>query len=99
MGGGGLRGQVLGCEWLAGFVYKITTGSSNNGGGRVVGLLCTEQNVEGSNLAVILIFDGHDLDSIHIPGPLATTISLQKFSEPKRSRLPQLLHEHPGFMR
>ena len=47
-GGGG-----LGCEWLAGlvwerlgcvrFVYKIvelTTASSNNGGGRVLGLLC-----------------------------------------------------------
>ena len=49
----GLGGLGLGCEWLAGlvweglgcvgFVYKIVeimAGNSNNGGGRVVGLLC-----------------------------------------------------------
>ena len=37
------------------FVYKIveiTTASSNNGGGRVVGLLCMGRNRAGSNLAV-----------------------------------------------
>ena len=38
-----------------------------------------------------------NLDSIHILGPLATTASLQ-VPEPRRSRLPQLLHEHLGFM-
>ena len=58
----GLEG--LGCEWLAGlvweglgfvrFVYKIieiTAASSNNGGGRVLGLLCMQRNRAGSNLA------------------------------------------------
>ena len=61
----GLGGQGMGCEWLAGlvweglgcvgFVYKIveiTAGSSNNGGGRVVGLLCMGRNRAGSNLTV-----------------------------------------------
>ena len=61
----GLGGLGLGCEWLAGlvweglgcvgFVYKIveiTTASSNNGGDRVLGLLCMGQNRAGSNLAV-----------------------------------------------
>ena len=61
----GLGDLGLGCEWLAGlvweglgcvgFVYKIveiTTASSNNGGGRVVGLLCMGRNRAGSNLAV-----------------------------------------------
>ena len=59
----GLGGLGLRCEWLAGlvweglgcvgFVYKIveiTAGSSNNGGGGVVGLLCMGR--AGSNLAV-----------------------------------------------
>ena len=56
----GLEG--LGCEWLAGlvweglgcvgFVYKIVEISSNNGGGRVLGLLCMGRNRAGSNLAV-----------------------------------------------
>ena len=31
-------------------------------------------------------------------GPLATTASLQQVPEPRRSRLPQLLHEHLGFV-
>ena len=38
-----------------GFVYKIveiTAASSNNGGGRVVGLSCMGRNRAGSNLAV-----------------------------------------------
>ena len=61
----GLGGLGLGCEWLAGlvweglgcvgFVYKIveiTAGSSNNGGGRVLGLLCMGRNRADSNLAV-----------------------------------------------
>ena len=61
----GLGGLGLGCEWLAGlvweglgcvgFVYKIveiTAVGSNNGGGRVVGLLCMGRNGAGSNLAV-----------------------------------------------
>ena len=61
----GLGGLGLGYEWLAGlvweglgcvgFVYKIveiTTTSSNDGGGRVVGLLCMGRNRAGSNLAV-----------------------------------------------
>ena len=62
----GLGGLGLGCEWLAGlvvweglgcvgFVYKIveiTAASSNNGGSRVVGLLCMGRNRAGSNLAV-----------------------------------------------
>ena len=61
----GLGGLGLGYEWLAGlvwegldcvgFVYKIveiTTASSNDGGGRVVGLLCMGRNRVGSNLAV-----------------------------------------------
>ena len=61
----GLGGLGLGCEWLAGlvweglscvgFVYKIveiTAASSNNCGGRVLGLLCMGQNRAGSNLAV-----------------------------------------------
>ena len=34
-----------------GFV-EITASSSNNGGGRVVGLLCMGRNRAGSNLAV-----------------------------------------------
>ena len=37
-----------------GFVYKIveiTAVRSDNGGGRVLGLLCVEWNVAGSNLA------------------------------------------------
>ena len=44
----------LGC---VGFVYKIveiTAASSDNGGGRVVGLLCMRRNRAGSNLAVHL---------------------------------------------
>ena len=48
----GLGGLGLGC---VGFVYKmveITAASSNNGGGRVVGLLCMGRNRAGSNLAV-----------------------------------------------
>ena len=60
----GLGDLGLGCEWLAGFnsvggrgwfVYKIveiTAASSNNGGGRVVGLLCMGRYRAGSNLAV-----------------------------------------------
>ena len=46
MGGAGL------CR---GFIYKIvetTATSSNNGGGRVGGLLCMGRNRAGSNLAV-----------------------------------------------
>ena len=39
-----------------------------------------------------------NLDSIHILEPLATTASLQQVPEPRRSRLPQLLHEHLGFV-
>ena len=38
-----------------GFVYKaveITAASSDNSGGRVLGLLCVGQNRAGSNLAV-----------------------------------------------
>ena len=59
----GLGGLGLGCEWLAGlvweglgcvgFVYKIVeimAASSNNGGGRVLGLLCMGRNGAGSNL-------------------------------------------------
>ena len=44
--------EGLGC---VGFVYKIIeimAASSNNGGGRVVGLLCMGRNRAGSNLAV-----------------------------------------------
>ena len=44
--------EGLGC---VGFVYKIveiTAVGSNNGGGRVVGLLCMGRNGAGSNLAV-----------------------------------------------
>lgn len=44
--------EGLGC---VGFVYKIveiTAVSSDNGGGRVLGLLCVERNGAGSNLAV-----------------------------------------------
>ena len=44
--------EGLGC---VGFVYKIvqiTPASSNNGGGRVLGLLCIGRNREGLNLAV-----------------------------------------------
>ena len=65
----GLGGLGLGCEWLAGlvweglgcvgFVYKIveiTAASSNNGGGRVVGLLSMGRNRAGSNLAVLFDF-------------------------------------------
>ena len=62
----GLGGLGLGCEWLAGlvweglgyigFIYKIveiTAASSNNGGGRVLGLLCMGRNrAAGSNVAV-----------------------------------------------
>ena len=57
--------EGLGCEWLAGlvweglgcvgFVYKIVeimAVNSDNGGGRVLGLLCVERNGVGSNLAV-----------------------------------------------
>ena len=60
-----MGGLGLGYEWLAGlvweglgyvgFVYKIveiTAAGSNNGGGRVVGLLCMGRNRAGSNLAV-----------------------------------------------
>ena len=48
----GLGGQGLGC---VGFVYKIveiTAASSDNGGGRVLGLMCVERNGANSNLAV-----------------------------------------------
>ena len=51
----GLGDLGLGCEWLAGLVYKIieiTAASSNNGCGRVVELLCMGRNRAGSNLAV-----------------------------------------------
>ena len=63
----GLGGLGLGCEWLAGLVWEglgcvgfsikiliveITAAGSNNGGGRVVGLLCMGRNRAGSNLAV-----------------------------------------------
>ena len=61
----GLGGLGLGCEWLAGLVWEglgcvgfaskiveITTASSNNGGGRVVGLLCMGRNRVDSNLAI-----------------------------------------------
>ena len=44
--------EGLGC---VGFVYKIVeiiAASSDNGGGRVVGLLCMGRNRAGSNLAV-----------------------------------------------
>ena len=65
----GLGDLGLGCEWLAGlvweglgcvgFAYKIveiTAASSNNGGGRVLGLLCMGRNRAGSNLAVHFVF-------------------------------------------
>ena len=61
----GLGGLELGCERLAGlvweglgcvgFVYKMvemTAASSNNGCGRVLGLLCMGQNRAGLNLAI-----------------------------------------------
>ena len=61
----GLGGLGLGCEWLAGLVWEglgcvgfvhkiveITSASSNNGGGRVLGLLCMRRNRAGSNLAI-----------------------------------------------
>ena len=61
----GLGGLGLDYEWLAGlvweglgcvgFVYKIAeimTASSDDGGGRVVGLLCMGRNRAGSNLAI-----------------------------------------------
>ena len=61
----GLGALGLGYEWLAGLVWEglgcvglvykiveITTASSNDGGGRVVGLLCMGRNRAGSNLAV-----------------------------------------------
>ena len=61
----GLGGLGLVYEWLAGLVWEglgcvrfvhkiveITAASSNNGGGRVVGLLCIGRNRAGSNLAV-----------------------------------------------
>ena len=41
--------KELGC---VGFVYEITAASNNNGGGRVLGLLCMGRNRAGSNLAV-----------------------------------------------
>ena len=44
--------EGLGC---VGFLYKIveiTAASGNNGGGRVLGLLCMGRNRAGSNLAV-----------------------------------------------
>ena len=47
-----LGGQGLGC---VGFVYKIveiTAANSNNGGGRVRGLMFVEWNGVGSNLAI-----------------------------------------------
>ena len=50
MGGAGLCIHV-------GFIYKIveiTTASSDNGGGRVLGLLCMGRNRVGSNLTVHL---------------------------------------------
>ena len=52
-----MGGAGIGCEWLAclGFVCKIVeiaAASSDNRGGRVLGLLCVEQNGAGSNLAV-----------------------------------------------
>ena len=46
----------VGGAGLCRVVYKIveiTAASSNNGGGRVVGLLCMGRNRAGSNLAVI----------------------------------------------
>ena len=46
----------------------------------------------------VLLFIHIHIDSIHILGPLATTASLQQVPEPRRSRLPQLLHEHLGFV-
>ena len=58
----GLGGLGLGCEWLAGlvwegldcvgFVVEITAASSNNGCGRVLGLVCMGRNRVGSNLAI-----------------------------------------------
>ena len=61
----GLGSLGMGCKWLAGlvweglgcvgFAYKIVeiiVVSSDNGGGRVLGLLCVKQNGAGSNLAV-----------------------------------------------
>ena len=79
----GLGDLGLGCEWLAGlvwegldcvgFIYKIveiTAASSNNGGGRVLGLLCMGQNRAGSNLAVhfdfFLFFPCRSVDRSHL---------------------------------
>ena len=36
----------------AGWVVEITAINSDNGGGRVLGLLCVEWNRAGSNLAI-----------------------------------------------
>ena len=56
-----LAGLGLVWEWLGcvGFIYKIveiTTASSNNVCGRVLGLLCMGRYTAGSNLAVYLTF-------------------------------------------
>ena len=42
--------EGLGCT--VGFVVEITAASSNNGGDRVLGLLCMGRNRAGSNLTV-----------------------------------------------
>ena len=60
MDGGG------GCQWLAGLVTRVCLqkgeimfGWSDNSGGIMVGLLCVEQNVVGSNLALCFNFFFH----------------------------------------
>ena len=68
MGGAEVWGWIV--EWLAGlfwerlgcvgFVYKIveiTAASSDNGGGRALGLLCVEVNGACSNLAIVVHFE------------------------------------------
>ena len=49
---GGLGGQGLGCEWFMYKIVEISAASGNNGGGRVLGFMCVEQNGTSSNLAV-----------------------------------------------
>ena len=60
-----------GLQTLAGLVsrvvYEITRAISNNGGGRVLGLLCVEQNEVDSNLAPHFDF---------FPCPIFSSLSL-----------------------
>ena len=48
----GLVWEGLGCVGFAYKIVEIIVVSSDNGGGRVLGLLCVKQNGAGSNLAV-----------------------------------------------